>query len=233
MRLGLFVILILVLCFVTPSFAQSVCAPAVVSSIDINEETSGFSIDVKYPVLCSSAATRVIRDHVMRSVGDFKADFPEHDLSDYRHKHEMLTDYSVWRTGKGRYASIKLQVMVYTGGAHPNHWPVTWVFDMTNGSVLRLADIFTDKMKALVAIAPMVRDVLRESLGQMALSSMLDSGTIPKPKNYADFIINDEGIAFFFAPYQVAPYAAGQQVVTIPWGQVQELLTPAMKEVME
>ncbi len=233
MRLSLLIFLVMSAWLAMPVFAQTVCAPAVLSSIEIKEETAGYSIELEYPVLCSPAASRVVRDYVTRSLGDFKADFPEHDLREYPHKHQMITQYSMWRAGSGRYASVKLQVMVYTGGAHPNHWPVTWVFDMTDGHVVTLSDVFTDEVAALATITPMVREVLQQSLGEMAVPSMLEPGTTPQAENYADFILNTEGIAFFFAPYQVAPYAAGQQVVTIPWERVADLLTPAMKSAVE
>ncbi len=229
MRLSLLSFLLLIVSIATPAFAQSVCAPAVLSSLDIKEETAGYSIDMKYPVLCSPTPRHVIRDYVTSALGEFKADFPEHDLSDYPHKHEMLTEYAVWQAEAGRYTSVKLQVMVYTGGAHPNHWPVTWVFDMTTGAVLTLDDLFEDVDMALAAVSSMVRATLTQLLGEMVVPSMLEPGIAPSSDNYASFILNEEGIAFFFPPYQVAPYAAGQQVVTIPWERVEGLLNPAIK----
>lgn len=206
------------------------CAPIVLGSIKIKENTAGYDIDVEYPVLCSPEATRTIRDFSTRELSDFKMDFPEHDLSEYPRRHEMITGYSAWPAAQGRYASIVIQIMVYTGGAHPNNWPVTWVFDLTDGQPLTLTDIFEDTASVLTTIAPMVRKVVQTELGEMYIEDMAESGTIPTKENYEDFIINDEGIVFFFAPYQVAPYAAGQQVVTIPWSQVDSFLKPIFRE---
>lgn len=234
MRLGL-LILFLSTWLAAPVWAQSVsvCAPPVVSSIHIAENTAGYSIDMEYPVLCQPVATRTVRDYVTSMLGEFKAEFPEHDLSEYPRKHEMMSEFAVWGAGQKRFASVKLQVMVYTGGAHPNHWPVTWVFDMKNGRVVKLRDIFADEHVALEAIVPMVREVLTQSLGEMAMPSMMESGIAPQDGNYDDFILNQEGIAFFFAPYQVAAYAAGQQVVTIPWELVHKYLSEEMKEALQ
>ncbi|MGL1861613.1 MAG: DUF3298 and DUF4163 domain-containing protein [Pseudodesulfovibrio sp.] len=222
----LFFILSILWCPVLATAHTKVCTPAVLSSITIAEETAGYSIDIVYPVLCSPKANRIIRDHVTHSLSAFKMEFPEHDLTEYRHKHQMMTDAAVWTAAQGRLASVKLQVMVFTGGAHPNNWPETWVFDMTDGHVLNLGDIFTNERDALSAIEPMVREVLMASLGEMYNSDMLNGGIKPTASNYEDFILNDEGVAFFFAPYQVAPYAAGQQVVTIPYERLTEFLTP-------
>jgi len=217
---------------ICPVPTVEICTPIFLDDIQIEEETAGYIIGINYPVLCSADATRTIRDHVTRSLSDFKKDFPEHDLRDYPVKHEMIVEHAIWPAGNGRLASVKLQVMVYTGGAHPNHWPVTWVFDMTDGEALDLDDIFINEQDALIEIAPMVREVLIAKLGQMYLPDMLDDGTTPVVSNYDDFILNDEGIVFYFAPYQVAPYAAGQQMVTIPYGDVKELLTAEIKEII-
>jgi len=216
-----------------PGPLAQVCAPAMLSSILIAEETAGYDIDIEYPVLCAQRASQTIRDHVTRSLSDFKMEFPEHDLSDYPHKHQMTIDYAIWLAGRGRLASVKLQVMIYTGGAHPNHWPVTWTFDMTDGHTLDLNDIFINKQDALIKIAEIVRDTLGETLGGMRVESMLQDGTTPVAKNYADFILNEEGVVFFFAPYQVAPYASGQQVVTIPYQRLAQHLRPEIKSMLQ
>lgn len=221
-----FVLILALAALASPATAQMYCIPPVLGGVAIAEETTGFSVNVKYPVLCSAEASRAIRDHVTDFLSKFKLQFPEHDLKDYPHKHQIMTDYSIWTAADGRFASVKLDVMVFTGGAHPNSWPDTMVFDLTDGHRIGLDEVFTDPRRALAELAPVVRDALALTLGSMLQPDMLVSGTFPEPLNYEDFILNDEGIAFFFAPYQVAPYAAGEQVVTIPWSHLAPLLKP-------
>ncbi|QJB55069.1 DUF3298 and DUF4163 domain-containing protein [Pseudodesulfovibrio sp. zrk46] len=223
-----------VLLFACPIMAQespvTYCAPPVLGATQIKEKTAGYSIDVKYPTMCSATATRIIRDRITGDLAAFKMEFPEHDLSEYPRTHEMMTDFNVWSAAGGRIASVQMQVMVYTGGAHPNNWPLTWVFDLANGETLGLSDIFANHEAALDAIAPMVRDVLRASMTDMFVEDMMLGGTEPTEKNYEDCILTNEGVVFFFAPYQVGPYAAGQQVVTIPWDRIVLLLTPELRK---
>lgn len=214
------------------SYVPPLCEPIVASDVHIAEETAGFTIDIRYPVLCSRGATRTLRDHVTRTLADFKQDFPEHDLSEFRHKHEMIMEYAVWPTAGNRLTSVKLHTMVYTGGAHPNNWPETWVFDMAEGHAIDLDDIFRNRRDGLIAVAPMVREVLTRSLERMYLPDMLEPGTEPTAQNYRNFIVTDEGITFFFPPYQVAPYAAGQQVVTIPWPDIETLVRPSFMQLL-
>ena len=41
-------------------------------------------------------------------------------------------------------------------------------------------------------------------------------GYTPEAENFSSFALTPEGIRIFFQPYQVAPWAAGSQVVDIP-----------------
>lgn len=234
MRLTGFVpIFLLLLATAALADPPSPCVPPVLGQVHIVEETAGFSVDIEYPALCSLAATRIIRDHVTRLLADFKLVFPEHDLTEYRYKHELTVDFSVWITDNRRLASVKLDVNHFTGGAHPNHYPETMIFDLTNGKLLQIGDIFTSPEVALLKLAPSIRTTLNTSLGDMTLPDMVESGTTATLQNYEDFILYKEGMAFFFAPYQVGPYAAGEQVVTVPWERLDPLLKENFRNLMQ
>lgn len=193
------------------------CSPPVLGSVTIQEQTAGFKVDAEYPVLCRTEPTRAVRDYVSAAVREFKKTDPGHDLRRFPHPYEMLTRYAVWPAQDGRYVSVKLHVMAYTGGAHPNNWPMTWVFDATDGREISLDHLFPDREAALTKVSNLCREVLSRSLGGMLVPDMLDAGLRPEAGNFSRFVLTDEGVAFFFGPYQVAPYAAGEQVVTIPY----------------
>lgn len=222
--------LLITLCLLlAPSTLRAApCDPPVLTAITISEETAGFSVDAEYPVLCRAEASRTVRDFVSNTIFDFKKLEPDHDLSRFPHKYEMLSRYAVWPAPGGRYVSVKLEIMVYTGGAHPNHWPMTWVFDMADGSEVPFERLFPDSEAALAKVSAVCRDVLPQSLGNMYLPDMLDAGVAPMVDNFKRFVLTGEGVAFFFAPYQVAPYAAGEQVVTIPYAELGGLISPAI-----
>jgi len=175
----------------------------------------------------------MLRDHVTGELAGFKLDFPDHDLTEFPHKYEMIVQYKTRTAAHGRLISVKLHTMVYSGGAHPNNWPETWVFDLTDGHRLTLAYVFGNVNEALIAIAPGVRESLRASLGEMVLDDMLLPGTMPTQENFRDFIITDTGLTFFFAPYQVAPYAAGEQAVAVPWEQCRPFLAPSFAALLQ
>ena len=232
MRVGCVLSLIISAWLAAPALARTICGPAMLSSNDIKEETADYTIEAEYPVLCQPKASQTVRDEVTRQLATFKANFTGRDLRDTLHKHAMLTEYEVWQAGQGRYVSVKLQVTIFMGWAHPNHWPVTWVFDMIDGHALTLSDVFCDVDAALAKIAPTVRTLLRESLGEMGFPYMLNPGTAPERDNYRYFIFTEKGITFIFPHYSVAPYVAGQQVVTIPWERLQSTLTKDLEEAL-
>jgi len=230
--LPLLTVLLAIACAAAAS-AQPCCAPPVLGEVRIVEQTPGFSVDAAYPVPCAPAAARALRDRVTASINDFKQTDPEHDLTDFPHRYEMIVQPQTWTAARGRLLSVRLHTMVYTGGAHPNNWPETWVFDLADGRGLALADVFRDPDATLRALAPRVRDSLRAVLGDMSLDDMLLPGTEPTRENYADFVIDDDALTFFFAPYQVAPYAAGEQQVRLPLAELREWLAPSFIERLE
>lgn len=211
---------------VSPCATDGPCSPALVDSVVIEEETTGFDINVNYPVLCSEEATRTIRDAVLNGLNEFKMVHPDHDLTDFPHRYTMDTRYAVQNAANGRLLSVLLHVSVYTGGAHGNHWPVTWLFEMNRGQQVFLSDIFIDVQQGLHAITPMVRQQLRGKLKEWTAEDMLLDGTTPVLSNYEDFLVSDEGMTFHFAHYQVAPYAAGEQTAFIPWTDIRQLVRP-------
>ncbi|NDV19527.1 DUF3298 domain-containing protein [Pseudodesulfovibrio sp. JC047] len=212
--------------------AESPCAPQVLSKIHIAEETAGFVVDATYPVLCAPNANAVIRDWVANRLFDFKKIDPGHDLSIFPHKYELAMDSSVWPAASRRFTSVKLDISVYTGGAHANHWPKTWIFDLVDGHQLTLNDLFTDPESALPNIAKLCQATLISSLGPENQPTIL-AGTAPKPENYKHFILTPEGLVFFFPPYQVASFADGEQIVTIPYSLLTEDLAPSLLQQLE
>ena len=208
----------------SPPRAAPPCSPPVLGAVTIQEQTPGFKVDAEYPVLCRAEPNRAVRDYVSGTVHEFKKTDPDHDLRHFPHPYELITRYAVWPAMEGRYASVKVHVMAYTGGAHPNNWPMTWVFDMADGSEITLDRLFPDQEAALARVSGLCREVLSASLGGMLVPDMLDAGVAPTPDNFSRFALTGEGVAFFFAPYQVAPYAAGEQVVTIPYDHLGGLL---------
>ena len=119
---------------------------------------------------------------------------------------------------------LKFNISSYTGGAHPNLDFVTFTFDLVQGRVLTLDDLFTPGSNPLSVIGPLVEQSLLAQMGDMTDASWIHQGTGDNPDNYQDWQLTPDALVFYFPPYQVAAYAAGPQIVSIPRAQIAGLL---------
>jgi peptidoglycan-N-acetylglucosamine deacetylase len=124
--------------------------------------------------------------------------------------------------------SLVFTVYEFTGGAHGNTITQTYLFDLQNGTTLTLDDLFTDTAAALEVINPLVEADISAKLGDMLDAQWLQDGTGTNPNNYQSFALDGANLIFYFPPYQVAPYAAGTQTVSIPLSQLSSVLAPAL-----
>ncbi len=115
----------------------------------------------------------------------------------------------------------------YRGAAHPNSYSETVNFDLKNGKSIKLADLFNPGSKYLQAISTYsIQDLKKQSKNG---DSMLDDdwiqrGAGPDAKNYQSWTISKKGLGINFDAYQVGPYAAGPQYVTIPYSALKDLI---------
>ena len=115
----------------------------------------------------------------------------------------------------------------YRGAAHPNSYSETVNFDLKNGKSIKLADLFNPGSKYLQTIsAYSIQDLKKQSKNG---DSMLDDdwiqrGAGPDAKNYQSWTISKKGLGINFDAYQVGPYAAGPQYVTIPYSALKDII---------
>ena len=127
------------------------------------------------------------------------------------------------------FVSYRYDIYVDTGGAHPNGYYRTFVFDREGNEVL-LSALFTPGTDYLGRIAAEARTQVeaevRVRLGGEAIPALFLEGLSPTEDNFQNFVIDEDMLRFFLPPYQVAPYAAGPFQVDIPLSEFQGLLAP-------
>lgn len=230
MRLIVLTIFTVLALFPLQANADAPCTPAQLSAITITEATDAFDFNISYPVLCAPSANQVIRDYVSTLMGEMKAFPPDPELGSAVTTYQCEASYEVSGLENGKALSVALHIYAYTGGAHGNSWPQTWLFDMTTGRLLGFHDIL--KEETLHVLGRMVRGDIAKQLGESMVADMLDSGLKPELRNFSNFILNHEGIRFLFPPYQVAPYVAGQQETTVPWTKLAPYLSDEMLKLL-
>lgn len=205
------------------------------TSVTIQEEQDTYAVSIKLPETGNEAL-----DTSLQKYGEFlKAEFAEmygpeqftpeeYELlgfSDGR-QYELTVRGEAW--SYGALSGVLLERYSYTGGAHGATDFIQFAYD-DDGTPVDLDALFVSGSHYLERISEYVRPVLREKLESenAYLENMFEIGTKSDPGNYMVYTIGDGGITFVFQEYQVAPYAAGSQRVTVPFDAVADILNPS------
>jgi hypothetical protein len=124
--------------------------------------------------------------------------------------------------------SVKFDVgSYYQGAAHPNSYSDVINYDLKNGKQLKLSDLFKPGAKYLHAIADYsIADLKKQATAKGLTDEEIASGAAPQAKNYERWNIMKTGIGISFDAYQVGPYAAGPQFVTVPYSALKDMINP-------
>src|SRR5205085_4860925 len=113
----------------------------------------------------------------------------------------------------------------YAWAAHPNYSTVVLNYDLKAGRTLRLADLFRPGSRYLKVISDYC---IRELKGDTDLDGeQIEGGASAKPENYRNWLVKRQGLEITFDPYQVGPYVAGPQYVTVPYKTLAGIVNPA------
>ncbi len=117
--------------------------------------------------------------------------------------------------------------VVFSGNGHPERTCVSANYDLLTGDVLTLASIMSKDAKT-----EHFCQLVLESLAEMAEGDYLYDnyketvwlrfGTIASQDEAWYF--TQTGLSFYFAPYEIAPYASGVVTVEIPYEKLKDLI---------
>ena len=129
--------------------------------------------------------------------------------------YELLSQYDdIW--------SIKFFYTFYNNGAaHPGDFSHTINYDLASGRELALSDLFLTNTNYLETISNYCINELRK---QPFFDPFTTEGASPTLENYRNWNITPQGLMITFDTYQVAPGAAGPQVILVPYGELQNLI---------
>lgn len=176
--------------------------------------------------------------------------FAENSVLSFKEENGLLTmtqdDITMQRLDEGRkyafgmeyeeHASDTTVSYVYlmyadTLGAHPNAYYRTFTFDLATGAGLTLGDLFVPGADYLAKLssasqAKLVTQIAAATdVDESELDmSMIDAGTTPDEDNYLNFYLEGDDLVIIFAPYQVGPWALGEQEVRLPKSELSSIL---------
>ncbi len=209
----------------------------IVTAKTFTEETPTVAVDVRSPHVEGIAdfeAAELLNgelEHIaISTMGEFQDEVAETATPDpLGSKSTIDITFEVDHLSE-RFISVRYDISVYSAGAaHPNLFYKTLTWDIVGASEVRLADLFRpdapylERLSAL-AIADLERQYAAFGEGLEALSADIRAGAAPREESFGAWTMSADGLSIHFEPYQVAPYAAGPQHVTLPWSRLADIL---------
>jgi len=196
-----------------------------------------YLIDVSYPQFQSAAAgglddsiNKIIyEEKVLSTITDFKDEISSYQDEDLSLNYFLTIDYSVVMYDENG-ISVCLDVYPYLGGAHGMLYFETINFDLEKMSLVELEELFAAGYDYLDMISEYCREDLAKQINDRGFEpdmQWLEAGTDPDyAANFTNFLITPSGLIIKFLAYQVAPYAAGDFAVNIPYEEFKGNLNP-------
>lgn len=197
-----------------------------------NDNTSVRQIDLTYVHLnaygengVQEEFNRLMDEKIQKIVAQFKDDAGEVSAE------ELGSAAGPWTLSLQTYqypaphnrVSVVFEWSEYTGGAHPNTFYATMIFNLTTGKEEQLAELFKENVDYLKALSDYTIPELkrRDDLADFTDEDWIQSGAGATSDNYAATYLSDSGVVVIFSPYQVAAYAAGPSEVVVPYSVLQ------------
>lgn len=142
--------------------------------------------------------------------------------------------YTFWRTD--RLLSIAGNYYSYTGGAHPNSVYLSWLFDLKTGRFLHATALGGDAEGFQQAVTEeLIRQTDRRAIEEDCAPTELyweNYQEILAEWPYAAVTFSGEGMTVTFSPYELAPYAAGEQVYSLSMDFLEPYLSADGRELL-
>lgn len=124
--------------------------------------------------------------------------------------------YRVERIDSGVLSLLGTNVS-YTGGNHPNFSNSAATFDLAKGTALSFPDIVSAEFSA-----PQMIQLITDALsGEENLyddyAKTVEANFSNGLESIKNWYFSVKGLCFYFAPYEIAPYAAGTVVAEVPY----------------
>ena len=141
------------------------------------------------------------------------------------------SDYKSFSQYPGRILSVRVETYEYAGGAHGGTLVEFWNYDLVTGKRRDWRDAFRADADYLELIAAGARPELEEQLlgeSGMTDTEWIEEGSAPGADNYAGDCVGftEEGLQVVYQEYQVAPYAQGAVMVSVPYAGMAYALKP-------
>lgn len=150
-----------------------------------------------------------LRKKIDNYITEYKKDFLD-NIQDVNIQKDMIYTLNVSYENYSfdNFECYVFYLEIFTGGAHPipSLWTVN--YDLEKKEFVTIDNFIKNDSNFLEKVSKSVRSDLL--LDPKAVNvEMIFWGTEPIVTNFQNFVLKNNGILFFFPPYQVAPYSSG------------------------
>lgn len=113
----------------------------------------------------------------------------------------------------------------FTGGAHPNNYKLYSVLEKNTGRKMILTDFFDST--SIYKLMGLGETEFRSAKGINPNQSLEEAGYWFEENRFHlnnNFYLNENGITFYYNPYEVGPYVVGATEITIPANKLVKLM---------
>jgi Protein of unknown function (DUF3298)/Deacetylase PdaC len=198
-----------------------------------------YEINAQYPQITGGnnpnfeKFNQAVRGSIMKEVGVFKKEMVPDSDEESRPESSMRSSLDIGyqiALAQDDLVSVSFDVgSYYQGAAHPNTSSQAINYDLKNGRLLKLADLFKPNTKYLQSLSTYcIGDLKKQSKekGGTLEDRTINEGAAPTARNYQSWNIKKQGLLINFDAYQVGPYAAGPQFVVVPYSNLKDLINP-------
>ena len=128
-------------------------------------------------------------------------------------------------SGLNGYINYTVTQDAYLGGAHPNSYKSTIIFNPINGNTVTLDDIlkpeYTEELTALLTAKLLKEHNARSIKEAQEIGFFISEPGVPIPSSYT---FDNNGIMFIYNTYEIAPYVFGAIHLTLTYDELKDLL---------
>lgn len=139
----------------------------------------------------------------------------------------LTTRYTLYRSMLNQHPVISVLLeseSSITGFAHPSHPLASLTYDLKQGKVLSLGDLFKPGSDYLTVISNYTRQALLSRKDADQIKDFITAGTKPTLDHFKVWNLTDKGLLITFPEYAVAPYYYGKQSVLIPFSVLKDIM---------
>ena len=127
---------------------------------------------------------------------------------------------------QGRIYSIRVDCSSYTGGAHPNSYTDSYLFDLDLGQFIDPAQVADDPVAFQAGAAELLLEKAQEQEEDIRAGYYPEYAEVIFHWYDGSVLFDGEGMTVVFSPYVLGPYAMGTVELKVSYDEIKDLLGP-------